>query len=173
MKSWPVGRARQFFRERKIGSSGNSDGAGNWPGFVESVLTGGIVAYSFGGNNGLSGRADCRFCLTALYWGAAGRHEACPYGLKLPNEWCSFWGWRWPGGVFAAAVADIVRPPIIGRQRAGTRPARKVVARGLEHRWLSQPFQMPTMVGQAKGGVAGGIPPHKGGPKARPHNGRG
>ena len=39
---------------------------------------------------------------------------------------------------------------------------------GFEHRSLSQPFVLSTRVGHMKGGVAGGIPPHKGGPKARP-----
>ena len=42
-------------------------------------------------------------------------------------------------------------------------------ARGFEHGSLSKRFQLSAMVGHRKGGVAGGIPPHKGGPKARPH----
>ena len=53
--------------------------------------------------------------------------------------------------------------------RAGTRPAPTVVTRGFEHRSLSQRFQLSTTVGHTMGGVAGGVPPHKGGPKARPH----
>ena len=67
------------------------------------------------------------------------------------------------------AVAEIVCRPFVGRHWAGTRPAPTVVARGFEHRSLSQPFQLSTTVGHTKGGVAGGVPPHKGGPKARPH----
>ena len=55
-----------------------------------------------------------------------------------------------------------------GRAWAGTRPAPTVVALGFEQRSLTQQFQLSTMVGHTKGGVAGGIPPHKGGPKARP-----
>ena len=57
-------------------------------------------------------------------------------------------------------VAGIVCRPFIGRHWAGTRSAFSVVARGLEHRSLTQPFQLSTTVGHTKGGVAGGIPPH-------------
>ena len=55
---------------------------------------------------------------------------------------------------------------------AGLVPAPTAVGRGFEHRSQSQDFQLSTTVGHRKGGVAGGIPPHKGGPKARPHKSR-
>ena len=71
------------------------------------------------------------------------------------------------------AVAAIVCRPFVRKHWAGTRPAPTVVARGCEHRSVSEPFRMSTMVRHGKGGVAGGIPPHKGGPKARLHNGSG
>ena len=58
----------------------------------------------------------------------------------------SYLGWEWSGGEFMT-----------------------VVTRGFEHQSLSQPFQLSTTVGHTMGGVAGGLPPHKGGPKARPH----
>ena len=59
------------------------------------------------------------------------------------------------------AVAGIVCCSFIGRRWAGTKPAPTVAARGLEHRSLSQPFNMSTTVGHTVGGVAGGIPPHR------------
>ena len=81
----------------------------------------------------------------------------------------SYLGWRWSGGAFMTGVAETVCRSFIGEYWAGTRPAPTVAARGCEHRSGSQQFQLSTTVGHAKGGVAGGIPPHKGGPKARPH----
>ena len=68
------------------------------------------------------------------------------------------------------AVAGIVCRPFNVRHWVDTRSAPTLGTRGFEHRSLTQPFQLSTKVGHTKGGVAGGIPPHKGGPKARPPN---
>ena len=76
--------------------------------------------------------------------------------------------WRDAGKAPSLALAAGL---LIGKDWAGTRPAPTVVAGGFEPRWLSEQFQFSTTVGHAKGGVAGGIPPHKGGPKARPPKG--
>ena len=66
-----------------------------------------------------------------------------------------------------ASESELVQS-IYGGHRAGTRPAPTVVAGVFEHGSLAQRFQLSTTVGHTMGGVAGGIPPHKGGPKARP-----
>ena len=79
-------------------------------------------------------------------------------------------GQKWSYGYIVPGPVAIVLRPLIGRHWAGTRPASTVVARGLEHRWLSQQFQLSAMIGLTMGDVAGGIPPHKGGPKARSPN---
>ena len=89
-------------------------------------------------------------------WGGKGRHKACPYGGVRAGTGRWFGRSIWP------------RCPGIGGYWAGTRPA-PTGARGCEHRSLAQQLVLSTKVGHTKGGVAGGIPPHKGGPKARPH----
>ena len=68
------------------------------------------------------------------------------------------------------AVVEIVCRPFIGRPCAGPVHTSAVVARRSDSGRWSQPFQLSTSVGLTMGGVAGGVPPHEGGPKARPLN---
>ena len=68
------------------------------------------------------------------------------------------------------ALAVVVYRPFVGRHWAGTRPAPTMVALDSDSGRWSHPFLLSTLVGVTKGGVAGGVPLHKGGPKARPQN---
>ena len=74
------------------------------------------------------------------------------------------------------AVAVIVCRPFIGRHWAGTGPAPTVVVadglaarRGLATGGIDSMPATRRQRGMVYGGRCGGIPPHKGGPKARPH----
>ena len=80
----------------------------------------------------------------AALGGALGRHEACPY--RCLGD-CGF------GGCLGQARGLPLR----------------VVALVYQRQPVSRPFRLSRKVGHAERGVAGEIPPHKGGPKARPH----
>ncbi len=89
--------------------------------------------------------------------------------LFLPRSGCGIFR-RQDVGPFGCS-------PILGREWAGTRPAPTVVtADGFAARrgWAtggidSRPATRRQRGMVLRGGVAGGTPPHKGGPKARPH----